>query len=267
MDACRATAENRTIGGRPVTGVEHSGKGLSLVRLLIKAMTCINTTAELTDEPYLLFSQGDTPLGRWGPGSMRDGDTAAISRAFVFSRGSVDIQLRESDRVGRDDDLGGFGVDASHPRGAFTAFLPSEIGGVDATCYSITYDVTDDAEPPRRWILELVRLTCHDAQERTDGVYVCVDDRAVTSSIPMRTGRVVAIAPPSRPIEIGSPAKIDLWEADRYNSDHLGLLWLHPDELSDDDLNHDLDHRFNADVGIVGDASYTLTYRVTPVES
>lgn len=249
------------------TGVEHSGKGLSLVRLLIKAMTCINTTAELTDEPYLLFSLGDTPLGRWGPGSMRDGDTAAINRAFVFSHGSVEIRLRESDRVGRDDDLGGFGVDASHDRGTFTAFLPFEIGGVDATCYSITYDVMDDAEPPRRWTLGLVRLTCHDAQERTDGVYVSVDDRAVTSSMRMRTGDVQPIAPPSRPIEIGSPAKIDLWEADRYNSDHLGLLWLHPEDLSDDELDHELNHRFDADVGIVGDASYTLTYRVTPVES
>lgn len=237
------------------------------MRLLIKAMTCINTTAELTDEPYLLFSQGDTPLGRWGPGSMSDGDTAAINRAFVFSHGSVDIRLRESDRVGRDDDLGGFGVDASHARGTFTAFLPFEIGGVDATCYSITYDVMDDAELPRRWILGLVRLTCHDAQERTDGVYVTVDDRAVTSSMRMRTGDVQPIATPSRPIEIGSPAKIDLWEADRYNSDHLGLLWLHPEELSDDELDHELNHRFDADVGIVGDASYTLTYRVTPVES
>ena len=197
---------------------------------------------------------------------MRDGDTAGINRSFVFSSGSVDIQLRESDRVGRDDDLGGFGVDASHARGSFTAFLPFEIGGVDATCYSITYDVMDDAEPPRRWSLELVRLTCHDAQERTDGIYVTVDDRAVTSSMRMRTGDVVPIVPAGRTIEIGSPAKIDLWEADRYNSDHLGLFWLHPDALSDDDLDHPLNQRFVADSGIFGDASYTLTYRVTPSE-
>ena len=236
------------------------------MRLLIKAMTCINTTAELTDEPYLLFSQGDTPLGRWGPGSMRDGDTARINRSFVFSSGRVDVRLRESDRVGRDDDLGGFGVDASHARGTFAAFLPSEIGGVGATCYSITYEVTDDAEPPRRWILQLVRLTCHDAQERTDGIYVTVDDRAVTDSIRMQTDDVVFIILPGRTIEIGSPAKIDLWEADRYNSDHVGTFWLQPDALSADDLGRELDHRFDADWGIVGRASYTLTYRVTTIE-
>lgn len=235
------------------------------MRLLIKAMTCINTTAELTDEPYLLFSQGDTPLGRWGPGSMRDGDTARINRSFVFSRGRVDVRLRESDRVGRDDDLGGFGVDASHARGTFTAYLPSEIGGVGAPCYSITYEVTDDAEPPRRWILQLVRLTCHDAQERTDGIYVTVDDRAVTDPIRMQTDDVVFIILPGRTIEIGSPAKIDLWEADRYHSDHLGTFWLHPDALADADLGRELDHRFDADWGIVGRASYTLTYRVTPL--
>ena len=236
------------------------------MRLLIKAMTCINTTAELTDEPYLLFSQGDTPLGRWGPGSMRDGDTARINRSFVYSTGRTDVRLRESDRVGRDEDLGGFGVDASHERGTFTAYLPSEIGGLDTACYSITYEVTDDATSPRRWRLDLVRLRCHDAQERTDGIYVTVDDRAVTDPLRMRTGDDVFIVLPGRTIEIGSPAKIDLWEADRYNSDHLGTFWLHPDELSDAEREEGLDHRFDADWGIVGSASYTLTCRVTPLE-
>ncbi|MFP5416706.1 MAG: hypothetical protein ACLGHZ_07480 [Actinomycetes bacterium] len=235
------------------------------MRLLIKAMTCINTTAELTDEPYLVFSQEGTPLGRWGGGSMRDGDTAAINRSFVYSRGRVGVRLREADRVGRDDDLGGFSVDAAHARGSFVAYLPSEIGGVDATCYSISYEVSDDATPPRRWVLELVRLSCHDAQERTDGIYVTVDDRVVTSSMPMRTGDVVFIVIVGRTIEVGSPAKIDLWEADRYNSDHLGTFWLHPEELSEDDLGRDLDRRFDADRWIIGSASYTLTYRVTPV--
>ena len=157
-------------------------------------------------------------------------------------------------------------MDAAHPRGSFTAYLPSEIGGVGATCYSISYEVTDDAEPPRRWILHLVRLTCHDAQERTDGIYVTVDDRAVTDSIRMQTHDVVFIILPGRTIEIGSPARIALWEADRYNSDHLGTLWLHPDAMPDADLGRELDHRFDADWGIVGSASYTLTYRVTPDE-
>ncbi|MDK9706584.1 MAG: hypothetical protein OEL83_05995 [Desulforhopalus sp.] len=235
------------------------------MRLIVKAMTCINTTAELTDEPYLLFSQGSTPLGRWSAGHMRDGDTAAINRSFVYSSGRVDIRLREADRIGRDDDLGGFGVDAASPRGTFTAYLPSEIGGRDATCYSITYDVQDDHVAPRRWTLNLVRIHCNDAQERTDGVYITVDDRVVTSSMRMGTGDTVFIVLVGRTIEVGEPVKIDLWEADRYNSDHLGVFWLHPNALGDDDLGRDLEHRFDADAGIVGDASYTLTYRVTPI--
>lgn len=235
------------------------------MRLIIKAMTCINTTAELTDEPYLLFSQGSTPLGRWSAGHMRDGDTAVINRSFVYSRGRVDIRLREADRVGRDDDLGGFGVDASAPRGTFTAYLPSEIGGRDATCYSITYDILEDAVMPRRWVLELVRLHCRDAQERTDGVYVTVDDRVVTSSMRMRTGDTVFIILVGRTIEVGEPAKIDLWEADRCNSDHLGVFWLHPASLADEDIGRDLEHPFIADEGIVGTAHYILTYRVNPV--
>ncbi len=235
------------------------------MRLIIKAMTCINTTAELTDEPYLLFSQGSTPLGRWSPGHMRDGDTAAINRTFVYPRGRVDIRLREADRVGRDDDLGSFAVDASAPRGTFTVYLPSEIGGHDATCYSITYEVQEDAAAPQRWILELVSLHCQDAQERTDGVYITVDDRVVTSSMPMRTGETVFIILVGRPLEVGEPAKIDLWEADRYNSDHLGVFWLHPARLDEEGMGQDLEQWFSADAGIVGSARYMLTYRVHPV--
>lgn len=131
--------------------------------------------------------------------------SATLLKAMTCGR--MDVRLRETTWSGGTTTSAGSGWTRLTPGALSQPFFPPR-SAAERDLLSITYDVTDDAEPPRCWNLQLVRLTCHDAQERTDGA----------------SGRVDGCRAGSR-----SRPPVD------------------PDR------------------GIVGSASYTLTYRVTPV--
>ena len=109
--------------------------------------------------------------------------------------------------------------------------------------------------------LELVSLHCNDAQEYpADHVFIKVNGERVWAPHRMETGDTLPIDPENS-IAIRGGAMIALWEEDSSTrSDFFGELRLQVGE--DFDFDHNQTHTFSRDRGIVGDARYTLTYRV-----
>lgn len=112
--------------------------------------------------------------------------------------------------------------------------------------------------------IELISLSCLDAQERKDEPYLIVNDQIEWGPTEMRTGNTQTI---SRRLSFDHEIRVELWESDRRNvpnrkDDHFGTMHLSEREViglirGDRYL---LTHTFERDPGIVGDARYTLTY-------
>jgi len=237
--------------------------------LTLKSIICLETTIEPTDEPYLLISaDGDAPE-HWGPFSMRQGDSRNIDMSIPFDR-LVTIQLMESDSSSLtssiNDVIGDFEVSSDHPRGAFTITLPQMSGDglVGVTTrdpfYTISYDVTRDAgDRLDQWNLGLISIRCNDAQEATDEAYITVDERRVWGPRNMKSRETESIG--GAPIIVSTPVVIEVWEEDAYNSENIGTHTINiTDRFAFGETQR---HTFSRDRGIVGDASYTLTYTIT----
>lgn len=219
----------------------------------LKSMTCVNTTAEVTDEPYVVVIADGERVGLHGPYKMREGDTQVISRGYEFDRQAF-IEVWESDRGTSsplNDPLGSITV-RPEPTGSFTANATR-----GHAHYALSYEVWRDEEPLRRWYLSLVRLECRDAQEGKDEVRVMVDDREIIRC-DLRTGEARDFSDAT--LMVGERAKVQVWESDSVNSDLIGQpLWLEPADAPQGEL---LEHTFHADWTITGDATYVLFYRL-----
>ncbi len=257
-----------------------------MVVVRLRRLECIRTKlGEQTEEPYLIIRADDAPPATWGPVSMRDGDTVTIEWGEIEGD-RVGIFLLESDTPARhddgvvyavDDDLGGVALlpegaieipdETFAHEGSYEVFLPYRrgmTGGmVSPRRYKLYFDLLfsrDSALPSMPYSLELVSLQCNDAQEYADHVFIKVNGERVWEPHRMRTGDTLAINP-ERPIPIRGGAMITLWEEDSSTrSDFFGEFRLQVGE--DFDFDHDHPHTFSRDRGIVGDARYTLTYRV-----
>lgn len=113
--------------------------------------------------------------------------------------------------------------------------------------------------------LELISLRCNDAQEREDEPYLLVNGDRQWGPQDMRTGSSRSIG---RHMTFNHDVTIELRESDsrrrvpHRRDDRIGTM--HLDEAEVAMLirgdHSTLTHTFRRDRGIVGDASYTLTY-------
>jgi hypothetical protein len=267
-----------------------------VVRLM--ALECMRTKEGLTEEPYINI-WSDAPGGSlrfsyvetWGPVDMKTGQTRQITSSgehIVVEGDRVQFDLYESDRsgsggylaegpapVGPNDDLPGVvtirDLDAiggtweeGWGEGSYVADIPSSDEGRQRyKLYFELYEDRDSLERGLRWpfSLQLISIHCHDAQEGKDEVFIKVNGERVWDD-DMKTGQTRDLSGLSA-IPIRADATISLWEEDSSTrSDLFGEFSLHVDE--DFDFVHDQPpHTFHRDRGIVGDARYTLTYRVT----
>jgi len=227
--------------------------------LIVRSITC-RETKEAVDEPYLLVNI-DQHHSRivWGPVSMDDGESETIDEEIDFNEW-VRVELWESDshRHRRyDDRIGSFIVNADD-RGEAEVFLPNIIAGHRHVSYSLTYEVLGEDElPVHPGRIDLISLECNDAQERTDEVYLMVNDRQVWGPRDMVTGQ---LRPVDQSVNFANVLRVELWERDRSHSDCFGTL--RPD-LAAIEPGGQLSHVFRRDRGIVGDARYTLAYRIS----
>lgn len=245
--------------------------GVLSMRLELKSIHCIETTAEVKDEPFFKITVDDeSPQYCDEDWEMKDGWTRSINCSYDFNH-RVRIELWEKDRPSRyNDKIGEFEVFASHERGSFSIVLPQ--GGADLTAYNtydplyrISYEVTSDASDSLpQWNLVLFSITCNNAQEVTDEIFIEINDDEVLGlgarRLEMKTGDTLELRE-SYPVT--SPVRIELWEHDLYRNDKIGTLIFDITDSFDFGISHS--YTFRRDRGIPGDASYTLVYVVTPM--
>jgi hypothetical protein len=222
-------------------------------------------TQEAVDEPYLriIVDEGTPTEDRttWGPVPMNDGETRPIDILPKVFYETIRIELWERDRIGRDDRIGVLALRASD---ASSGGQHHRFEGRLAR-YTLTYVV--NPSHAERFALHLVSLRCNDAQEATDEPYLVVNGATVWGHASMRTGQLQDLGPMEVDFSPARNARIELWERDAARSDHIGTL-----EITESmartyaaDWRTDRSHVFSRDRGIVGDARYTLTYRVSIV--
>jgi hypothetical protein len=119
--------------------------------------------------------------------------------------------------------------------------------------------------------MELISLQCNDAQERTDEPYLMVNGLVQWGPTSMRTGSTRRIR---QRVLFDHDVTVELRESDsrrrtpHRRDDSIGALRL--DErtvrgLIQGDRGGPFTRRFSRDRGIVGDATYTLTYELNDV--
>ncbi len=241
-----------------------------MAKLYILGLTCVRTTAEARDEPYLTAHVDNTSLGTiWGPREMNDGDSLQIELPPYDFENWIQIELRERDRVGSDEYIDYFRYRVGEPYPERYRKYPN-VGEVkytligDRATYEMIYDLRDmgamDGTDLERCRLILRSLKCNDAQEAKDEPYLVVNGERVWGAEKVKSGQTRDIG--DQEVPFGSYAQIDLWESDGAISDRLGEFTVDFADFEPGEESNDLQHTFRADTGIVGDASYTLTYRV-----
>ena len=113
--------------------------------------------------------------------------------------------------------------------------------------------------------LHLVSLTCNDALESEDEVYLKVDGRKVWGPVSMDNGNTASIRVS---VPINNFASIELWEEDtpRNNPKHDNKLGCNITVPQGSRYNNvRINIPFSADKGLVGDARYSLLYYVETI--
>jgi hypothetical protein len=258
--------------------------------VIIRALECLRTKlGERTEEPYLCIFRDDRPPERLGPYKMHDGDIEEFP-LNNFRGDTIKITLSEED-PGSDDFLNGVRIIGPSTKVIETVDYPWRrekqlhypgTGSYIIDCpwtsdgrydrndrhYRIYIDVQmnpNDLLPSLPYYLELISLECNDAQEWKDYVYINVNSSRWFGPRRMRSGSIARIDPVIR-IPTSYFTKIRLYEQDdSTRDDFFGELRLFnwPGVTV---LGQTQTHIFHADEGIVGDATYTLTYRVTERE-
>lgn len=255
-----------------------------MASLNIIGLTCVRTTAEARDEPYLTAAYADyadpdhpassevvprNPGTIWEPSEMNDGDSLPVDWFQEFGA-FIQIELHERDRIGSDEHIDTFSYRVGEPYPERYRKFPN-VGEVKYTLrghratYEMIYDLRDpdafEGSDRERCRLILVSLKCNDAQEREDEPYLVVNGERVWSAEGVRTGRTRNMG--GFDVPFGSYAQIDLWESDGARSDRLGEFTVDFEDFAPGETSPLLTHTFRADTGIVGDANYTLTYQVS----
>jgi hypothetical protein len=224
--------------------------------LRIKGLECEKTTIEATDEIRLRVEMDGDYDNRIFAGDMKKGSARNIEWSRDFDTFAT-ITMTEYDRIGRDETIDVLTIRSGDPLYDYPYRRnPYNFTGHGAH-YLLYYDLIDPLNPPEIYTLELIRLTCNDAQERRDHPYIAIDGDVVWGPVEMRTGQTLSLgAPhgPRRPFIRG--AHITLWDHDPSVNDLFGRRSVDTTEVSDHPME------FRADSGIVGDARYTLTYTV-----
>lgn len=232
------------------------------LELYLIGLKCEKTTrGEAKDEAYLRASKIDrngrtvvTNYGTIWSHQMDEGDARSIRWRRRFNQ-SIQIELWEHDRNNHDEHIQNLQIQADEPTENYPYRRnPYALTGHGAT-YWLHYELRNvEEQRPDNYVLTLLNLRCNDAQEREDEPYITVDGVTRWGPGKMKTGDTATI---NRDVTFRGTAQVELWERDPNLSDRFGR----PFRVSQipESNNH---ITFASDRGIVGDASYTLTYSV-----
>lgn len=224
--------------------------------LHVVSLTCVRTQ-EGTDEAYLVIQPEHGPAVQTDPRRLRDGQSVRLDQAVPFAvNDHVTVQLWEQDSGNdRNDHLGSVTFNLAYQNmGEFPFHIYHR-----RAHYIITVEVTEGAHRPETYTVDLIRLQCRDAQQRTDHPYLKVNGEQVWGPVAMRSGE-------GRDINVSRTFHrnlfVDLWEEDAggHGSDHFGTLSLLLSGVQAQAPGGAREYTFRVDRGIVGDATYVLTY-------
>ena len=224
--------------------------------LHVVSLTCVRTQQSV-DQTYLVLRPGSGASVSTDPRRMVDGGSALLDLSMPFGiNDEVEVQVWEQDPPpARSDLLGSFTVDRAYQG---TGEFPFHIHHRRAH-YIVTAEVTESARRPGDYTIDLIRLDCRDAQERTDRPFLKVNGEQVWGPVDMRTGQ-------GRDLDVSRSFHrnlfVDLWEEDAggHGSDHFGTMGLVLSGVQAQSPGGPRTYTFRRDRGIVGDASYVLTY-------
>jgi hypothetical protein len=166
------------------------------------------------------------------------------------------VRLLERDPL-NDSIIGGFSFTRPFRRfGPGEVFLPSELVGAHAQAYRVSYDYAEEPAPHPRHRIELLSLTCNDAQGTSDRVGLYVNEVLIWGPEIMRTRQVEEFGT-SLSHTFHRLALVTLRET--RGEDWSRSFTLVPGEYP---INRRREHDFMADSDITGDAHYTLAYRM-----
>ena len=224
--------------------------------LHVVSLACVRTQQSV-DQTYLVLRPTHGAAMSSDPRRMVDGGSARLDLSLTFGiNDQVEVQVWEQDRPpARSDLLGSFTVDRAYQgMGEF----PFHVHHRQAH-YIVTAEVTETARRPDDYTIDLIRLDCRDAQERTDRPFLQVNGERVWGPVDMRTGH-------GQDIDVSRSFHrnlfVDLWEEDAggHGSDHLGTMGLVLSGVQAQVPGGARTYTFRRDRGIVGDATYVLTY-------
>jgi hypothetical protein len=219
-----------------------------MARLNVLGIT-VEKTKEARDEPFLKAAADNEPLRTiWGPIRMDDGEARSINHPIEFNQRVV-VQAWEHDEHGRDVKIGNDFVLTERDRGEIRNLFSGH-----RARYRVSVDVSEAGAAD--FDLELLSLTCANAERTTDRAYLTVNDRRVWGPVDMHTGDTQRIA---LMVPIHGQAVVELWEEDPSLSDKLGTIVARPTDGSAQTQSI-----YWRSPGGHRNALYHLSYRVTP---
>lgn len=230
-----------------------------MATLHLDRLECIHPDDRLGHDEIRVIVSCDGELARYDPElRMNEGDTVDLATpdGYGFDDVAV-IQLEESDPLSHEI-LGSVTITHPLPEGPQNAFLPLEIGGPHATCYQLTYHVDAGEEATRaRNRIELLSLTCNNAQGSHDTVNLYVNGDQVLGPADMRSEQVINLG--DLAVDFHSSATIRLEETRGQNWESESTLRYGGVDYV---INTPRTLSFHVDSGVTGDATYTLRYRL-----
>lgn len=230
-----------------------------MATLQLDLLECIHPDDPVGHDEIRVIVSCDGELARYDPElRMNEGDIADLStpEGYEFNDVVV-IRLEESDPLRREI-LGSVTITHPLPEGPQTAFLPSVIGGPHATCYRLTYhvDAPDEAARARNRI-ELLTLTCDNAQGSYDTVNLYVNEDQVLGPANMRSEQVIDLGELAVDFHSSATIRLEETRGQNWESEHT----FRPGD-ADYVINRERTLTFHVDRGVTGDATYSLRYRL-----
>lgn len=222
---------------------------------------CIKSKEPRDDEVYIDLSTEEihrNPL--WGPQTMESGDLLFLDdiEPIEFHE-YVKISLWEQDSAiihALNDCIGESTLTAPVIRDPDKdIYLPRDIGSSSSVSYRINCSIFEEPTIQLRNRIELLSLKCNDAQGTKDKVRLEVNEKVVWGPKKMETGDEVTFDN----LHVDFNRHVHVWLKETRGvswSDHLQLI------ARDYPINTRRTHAFTMPAGFIGDAQYTLTYRM-----
>lgn len=235
--------------------------------LTLTSLECLQPGEAGGDEVWLSTRSeqhpGWTEAGALGlPWSMGEGDVVRLRPPADDPIDPIEfdeflcVRLMERDAL-NSDPVGTFCLTRPFRGfGPHEAYLPDALLGPHNRAYRLSYEYAEQPAPHPRHRIELLSLTCNDAQGSSDRVSLWVNEVLMWGSQVMRTNQVAEFGS-SLSHTFHRVALVTLRET--RGQDWSRSFTLVPGEYP---INRRLTQEFSADSGITGTARYTLRYRM-----